>query len=392
MRGQNFRNRQRVVVFLSLLLFFLMLGGSFVFIVAPTYSAPTRPNELYMPFQLRDVDDEGEDQENVGSNPGNNPQEYLVQDEDLADVVERVGPAVVKITTVTERVGYDFFMREFRQEVPGEGSGVVFDEKGYILTNNHVVQGAQSITVTFPGKEEREYEASVVGGDSVTDLAVLKIDGEDLPVASLGDSDALRVGEVAIAIGNPYGLSNTVTVGVVSAVGRSVPLQEGTELTDIIQTDAAINHGNSGGPLLNSRGEVIGINTAILRGAQGIGFAIPINNAKEVSRELIEHGRIVRPWLGIYGGTVTPLAAQQHNLKVDYGVFVSRIVAHSPAHNAGLKQGDVMVAMNDEALKTMDDLIKRIREKDPHELITVTICRDGEEKTLEVQLEPQPLE
>lgn len=375
------RNRKKsVTAFLSLLLVFVLLGTGFVFFATSVFSH-------------RDEPENNSNEEIVERVP---EYEYPLPEEghpalssNLVQIVEDVGPAVVKITTIKERVVYDFFMRQYRQEVPAEGSGVIFQEEGYILTNNHVIAGSEKIMVTLPGVEE-EYEAEIIGRDAVTDLAVIKIEGRNLPTATLGDSDNLRVGEVAIAIGNPYGLSNTVTVGVISALDRRIAIEEGTELTDVIQTDAAINHGNSGGPLINGEGEVVGINTAIIRGAQGLGFAIPVNTAREISDELIEHGRIIRPWLGIYGGTVTPAIARQYELPIERGVYVQQVVSGSPAHNAGIVAEDLIIGFEDVAVESFEDLTRELYKRDPKEEITITIYRDGEEKELEVQLEPSP--
>ncbi len=375
------RNRKKsVTAFLSLLLVFVLLGTGFVFFATSVFSH-------------RDEPENNSNEEIVERVP---EYEYPLPEEghpalssNLVQIVEDVGPAVVKITTMQERVVYDFFMRQYRQEVPAEGSGVIFQEEGYILTNNHVIAGSEKIMVTLPGVEE-EYEAEIIGRDAVTDLAVIKIEGRNLPTATLGDSDNLRVGEVAIAIGNPYGLSNTVTVGVISALDRRIAIEEGTELTDVIQTDAAINHGNSGGPLINGEGEVVGINTAIIRGAQGLGFAIPVNTAREISNELIEHGRIIRPWLGIYGGTVTPAIARQYELPIERGVYVQQVVSGSPAHNAGIVAEDLIIGFEDVAVESFEDLTRELYKRDPKEEITITIYRDGEEKELNVQLEPSP--
>jgi len=204
----------------------------------------------------------------------------------VADIAKEVGPAIVKISTLKERVYYTFFFGRMVQEEEGLGSGVIFDRRGYVLTNYHVIEDAKEIGVVL--SDGREFVATVVGGDYYTDLAVLKIDGENLPYAVLGDSDLVQVGEAAVAIGNPFGFDNTVTAGVVSALGRSVPLdvEQGIYLENLIQTDAPINPGNSGGALADARGTVIGINTAIYAEAQGIGFAIPSNTAKQIAKEL----------------------------------------------------------------------------------------------------------
>ncbi len=374
-----------LTVFIVLVIVFLLAGGGLSAFVLPDlvrFNNAIEDDNNNAITELNDRDLRYEDEE-IARHPA--------LERDLVGVIKEVGPAVVQITTIRETIGYDFFMRQFRQEVPGEGSGVVFDQEGYILTNNHVVQNARNISVIFPGKEDKEFTGEIVGTDPVTDLAVIKIEcEEEIPVASLGYSDQLEVGEVAIAIGNPYGLSNSVTVGVISALGRRIPLQEGTELTNIIQTDAAINPGNSGGALINGRGEVVGINTAIIRDAQGIGFAIPINDAKEVAKELIERGYIERAWLGIIGGTVTSTIAEEYNLPIEKGVFVMQVVEESPAGRAGLMPEDIIFEVNGESINTMDELIRDIQNRDIDETLNLIIFRDNEEMTLEIQLEARP--
>ncbi len=396
MHLERHERKQIMIVFMSLLLIFAIIGGGLVLFVFPALSS-RGTEDLPGGSQEQLVENNAVDipaPPPVETNPGNGAIHPALE-YNLADIVDRVGPAVVKITTIKERVVSDFFLRQFRQEVSGEGSGVIFDSRGYILTNNHVVEGALSIKVTLPGEDEKEYTGTLIGRDKVTDLAVIQIEAPALPVAVLGDSANLRVGEVAIAIGNPYGLSNSVTVGVISALGRSLSLHEGaemTDLTDIIQTDAAINPGNSGGALINHRGEVIGINTAIVSGAQGIGFAIPSNNARRVALELIEHGRVMRPWLGIIGQTITPAVAQEWQLDVERGAFVVRVAIGSPAHKAGLRGEDQIAAIDGQEIKSMDDLSDEIGKKEPHQVVTLTIYRNGKKLDVVVALEPRPAE
>src|SRR3989442_5624307 len=255
-------------------------------------------------------------------------------------VVAKVRPAVVNIAT--RQLSYDALLRPVPAQ--GIGSGVIFDARGYVLTNNHVVEDAQQIRVTLP--DGRAFPGKLVGADPLTDLAVVKIDGRDLPAARLGDSAKLEVGETVIAIGNPLGLEGgpTVTVGVVSALARSIEDPGGPTLHDLIQTDAAINPGNSGGPLIRMTGEVIGVNTAIIQGAQGIGFAISINSAKPIVQELLAHGRVVRPFIGIVPVSVTPRIASAYDLPVDHSVLVARLGPRGPAARAGMRAGDIIVA------------------------------------------------
>jgi len=271
----------------------------------------------------------------------------------VADIVEKVSPAVVNIDTLKMATyrsplapffSDPFFRRFFEGIVPEErqvpikglGTGFVFRSDGYILTNEHVVSGADEIKVTF--LDGREFEGKVIGSDTLTDIAVVKIEAQGLPTISLGDSDAARVGEWIIAIGNPYGLSHTVTVGVLSAKGRPIAAGDsGQEYENFLQTDAAINPGNSGGPLLNLEGEAIGINTAILPYAQGIGFAIPINMAKSILDQLITEGRVIRAWLGVVIQNLTPEMAEKFGLKEAEGALVADISPDTPAEKAGNK-------------------------------------------------------
>src|SRR6058998_2642163 len=290
-------------------------------------------------------------------------------------VADRVTPAVVHVSTVPKKAaagapeeaperfkeffGEEFYERYFRrrprEDARATGSGVLVDPKGYILTNNHVIENAQDIIVRL--SDQRKFTARLVGRDPKTDLAVLKVDAPAaLPAAELGDSDHLRVGQWAIAIGNPFGLDRTVTVGIISATARNrvgVATYE-----NFIQTDASINPGNSGGPLLNLDGKVIGINTAIVAAGQGIGFSIPINQAKEVMRQLIASGRVVRGWLGIAIQDVTDELAGTFGVKE--GVLVAEVMKGGPAEAAGVRQGDVIVELNGAPIKEVPELQRRV--------------------------------
>jgi serine protease Do len=253
-------------------------------------------------------------------------------------VFEKCHPAVVNISTVTLSVNF------FRQITPreGQGSGFIIDRRGYILTNNHVVEKAQEIRVTLANGEK--LPATLIGRDPYSDIAVIKIAPEKVNVAvPLGDSDKIKVGQKAIAIGNPFGLSHTLTTGIISALGRSIETENGIEIDEIIQTDAAINPGNSGGPLLNSSGEVIGINTAIFSlsgGNQGIGFAIPINRAKEIASNIITTGRVPRPWLGIESVAIDDQLAYALGFPAGFGLLIQKIFPGSSADQAGFRGGD----------------------------------------------------
>jgi S1-C subfamily serine protease len=263
----------------------------------------------------------------------------LSNDEEInIRVFEECHPAVVNISTVTLSVNF------WRQITPteGQGSGFIIDRRGYILTNNHVIENAQEIRVTLANGQK--LPAELIGRDPYSDIAVIKIAPDKIDVAvPLGDSDKIKVGQKAIAIGNPYGLSHTLTTGIISALGRSIETAEGIEIDEIIQTDAAINPGNSGGPLINSSGEVIGINTAIFSlsgGNQGIGFAIPINRAKEIANHIITTGRVPRPWLGIESVAIDDQLAYALGFPADYGLLIQKVFPNSPADQAGFRGGD----------------------------------------------------
>ncbi|MDK2896985.1 MAG: serine protease Do [Candidatus Atribacteria bacterium] len=328
----------------------------------------------------------------------------------VADTVEKVSPAVVNIDTLktvtyrsplTPFLNDPFFRRffnipedELERQIPsrGIGTGFIFRDDGYILTNEHVISGADEIKVTF--LDGQEFEGRIVGSDPLTDIAVVKIEAEEkLPTIPLGDSDQARVGEWVIAIGNPYGFSHTVTVGVLGAKGRPVYTGDaGREYENFLQTDAAINPGNSGGPLLNLAGEVIGINTAIIPYAQGIGFAIPINMAKSIIDQLIEKGKVVRAWLGVYIQDLTPEIAEQFGLEEPRGALVADIVAGGPAEEAGIQRGDVILKVGSSEITDVKHLQQVIRSHRPGDKTTVEVWRDGKLLTLEVVLEELPQE
>jgi serine protease Do len=330
----------------------------------------------------------------------------------FVEVVKKAQPSVVNVTTektITvkpwEKYGEDFFKgspfedffkgfgfsprekgKEYRHKQRSGGSGVIVDKEGYILTNNHVVEGADKVKIRL--NDGREFTAIIKGQDSRTDLAVLHIKAKDLPVATLGDSDKLEVGEWAIAIGSPFGLEHTVTVGVISAKGRT-GLGTGT-YEDFIQTDASINPGNSGGPLINIDGEVVGINAMIIQPGTGIGFAIPINMAKQILNDLIKQGKVVRPWLGISVQDLTPEMAEQFQVKEKEGVIVAQIHQGTGAEKAGLASGDIMKSVDDKAIKNTNELIKEIQKKKVGQKVKLNVVRDGKPVTIEVTLTAMP--
>ncbi len=331
----------------------------------------------------------------------------------FAPVVKKVAPSVVKVFTTSKAVQLSqahprmfndpFFRRFFGDEFgPGDdapdmpmpkqhglGSGVIITQDGYILTNNHVVDNAEEIKVAM--SDQREFTAKVIGTDPKTDVAVLKIPATGLPYATLGDSSQIEVGDVVLAVGNPFGIGQTVTMGIVSAKGRGNIGIEDYE--DFIQTDAAINPGNSGGALVDAEGRLVGINTAILSrsgGNHGIGFAVPINLARGVMDSLIEHGRVVRGFMGVTIQDVTPSLAKEFNLSKSAGALVSDVTSGSPADKAGLKSGDIITELNGKPIVDSRQLKLAVAQTAPGSKAAVKVLRDGKEKEFEVMLKELP--
>ena len=335
-------------------------------------------------------------------NPVLQPSDAAVQGNSfIAAAVDQVGPAVVRIDAQRQVMTSDnpLMDRFFGGNLPtqpriaeGFGSGFILAEDGVIVTNAHVVAGADRVAVTL--RDGREFEGEVVGADPVTDVAVIRIDATDLPTVEVGD-DGVRPGEWAIAIGNPLGLDNTVTAGIISATGRSsADIRIPDKQVNFIQTDAAINPGNSGGPLLNERGDVIGMNTAIIGGAQGLGFAIPIRTVQDVANQLLTTGRVVHPYLGIRMVDVSDrLKAQLEanpdapfTVEVDAGVLIVDVEPNSPAAAGGLQPGDVIQSIDGTAIATGEAVQVMVRESRVGDRLTVTVQRDGE--TVETTVEP----
>lgn len=302
----------------------------------------------------------------------------------IITAIDHVRPSVVNIDTVAQ---VQTFFGVFPQQ--GAGSGVIVSADGYILTNNHVVEQAQQIKVTL--LSGKTFQAKIVGTDRFADLAVIKVDAPDpLPAAPLGSSSGLRVGQLAIAIGNPFGLGHTATVGVISALNRSIQVP-GVVIENLVQTDAPINPGNSGGALVDSGGRVVGINTAIVAQAQGIGFAIPIDTAKAIMDQLIRQGRVVRPYVGIeWGGNVDSNIAQQYNLPVDHGVIVRSVEPNSPAASAGIQPQDIIVAIDGVPVNNWDDFLRTLFAKRPGDTVSVEVFRDSRRVTMPVTLGERP--
>lgn len=361
----------KLLVFYTLLIF---LGGVLCagfYLTVKGYDVPWSMNKP-MEVNAADTNDQGQIVP-VSMNA-------LMESQTIEKIVEQAGPAVVKIETVTkvQSRSNDLFMdpfddpffREFfgdsfrvqpeTRESQGLGSGFIISKDGYILTNNHVIDGATEIKVYLTSRQE-PYEAKVIGADAELDLAVIKISaGSNLPMLKLGNSNASKVGNWVIAIGNPYGLDHTVTVGVISAKGRPVAI-EGTQFKDLIQTDASINPGNSGGPLLNLKGEVVGINTAINAQAQGIGFAIPSYSVQQVLDDLMDKGKVIRPWLGVYMQPVTEELAAYFGLDKAEGALISAVQEDSPADKAGLQRGDIVLEYNKKAITKPEDIQELVK-------------------------------
>ncbi len=330
-------------------------------------------------------------QEATGS-PNANPVTDLRIDESSAVIaaVDKVTPAVVTIQTSGGG---------FLGGASGTGSGFIFDERGFILTNKHVVEGSQELLVIL--NDGRRFPGTVYGIDTLTDLAIVTIEADGLPTGPVGVSAGLEPGQLAIAIGNPLGYENTVTTGVVSGLGRQITASDARQtsaetLNNLIQTDAAINPGNSGGPLVNSAGQVIGINTAVSTDAQGLGFAIPIDVAKPIMGQALAGEPLVRPWIGVYYIPVTPAIAEEQDLPVDYGALIGTtggeqaVFPGSPAEAAGLQVGDVIVAINGEQITVDTDLSMLIVPHEPGETITLRVLRDNSATEIEVTLGELP--
>jgi S1-C subfamily serine protease len=325
----------------------------------------------------------------------------LADEQILVDIYERVSPAVVNITN---RIGTaNSTTGDFPRT--GTGSGFFFDDRGYVLTNNHVVDDASRLEVTLA--DGTSVPGTLLGRDPANDLAVVKVDlpKEKIHTVPLGDSDALKTGQLAIAVGNPFGLDRTMTTGIISATGRNRPNEDRRSIRNMIQTDAAVNPGNSGGPLFNSRGEVVGVNTAIespVRGSVGIGFAVPINTAKLFLPQMLAGGKVIHPWLGVTVLAVTPQSAQDLGLDVTEGAYVTDTVADGPARKAGIKGsgqgssrqvpkgGDTILSIDGKKIVKTDDISAHLDTKRVGEVVKVEVLRDSKRQTIDVTLGEWP--
>ena len=308
----------------------------------------------------------------------------------VINIAEKIGPTVVGISNRRKGSGNIYHGGDgsdsFEQ---GTGTGVIFDAKGYIVTNYHVIVDAEELQVSLP--DGRQVTGKLIGGDQRSDIAVVKIEEtKDLKVAPFGNSDKLKVGELAVAIGNPLGIefARTVTAGVISALNRTITVDE--QQFKLIQTDAAINPGNSGGALVNSKGQVIGINTLkipVQRGVEGMGFAIPINTVRPIVDDLVKHGRVVRPGIGIEGGSVNEQVAEYYKLQVDYGVLIAKVIPGGPADKAGVKAGDVITQINGKEIKDFQELRAALEKEKIGQNIELTIARGKEQVKVKLALE-----
>jgi serine protease Do len=306
-------------------------------------------------------------------------------EKNVLDIIEKASKSVVNISTIK------LVHNMFYQAVPvaGMGSGTIIDPKGLILTNNHVVGGAEKTSVTLWNNEV--LEGTIVGSCAIHDIAVVKVNRQNLQAAELGDSDKLRVGQAVYAIGNPFGLAGgpSVTSGVISAINRTIESQRGL-IENLVQTDAAINPGNSGGPLVDLEGKVVAISTAIIPFAQGIGFAIPINSAKKCANSIVNEGITRRPWLGIIGLSITQEIARYYGLPVNHGVLVTKVAEGSPAKDAEMADGDIILEIDDLETKRIEDLVNEIHKRKIGDKIKIFALRNGREHFFELKLSETP--
>ena len=364
-----------------------ILGASLV--VATCFGIPTIRNKLLLQTEVSEASSVVTKYSSV------TPEVSLENYSDTA--VYAASKALPSIVGVS--ISYNVSAFGMIQTAEATGSGVIISEDGYILTNNHVVSSSDSsyyyqvskatkVTVSLYNSDEK-YEATIIGTDEQTDLAIIKIDADNLTPAELGDSDSVKVGEFVLAIGNPLGLDTSVTSGIISALARDITTNDGTTY-HVIQTDCAINSGNSGGALVNSKGQVIGINTLKLSGTgiEGVGFAIPINDTIDVYEQLIEHGKVLRPYIGITGSDLSETTAKRYNLPV--GIYVEAISETSNAANSGLKKGDVITAINGETVTKMQELNDIKNKQEIGDTVTLTVYRSGETIDIEIELTEMP--
>lgn len=382
---RHHQNSGGVWKFIAIGLLFAILGAIIMFYMSPyVYERLGISPSLSLGEQPSDRQMTGANEENE-QNPalGAKGDLFIDSENPVVDIAYKVSPAVVGITNRSVIAFRDWFFGDVREhEQEGYGSGIIISEDGYIVTNAHVVANAEELFVILQGGEE--VKARLVGADEHSDVAVIKIDKTDLPVAVLGDSDKVRPGELAVAIGNPLGhdLSGTITAGVISAVNRRLLIDD--RYLDLIQTDAAINPGNSGGPLVNSRGEVIGMNTLKATGAEGMGFAIPTNVILPLVEQIKETGQVERPWIGIMSHELTEQEATEHDFP--RGILVRAVVQDSPASQAGIRPGDIITGMDGKPIETFADLREIIELRKVGDRVEIQVWREGERLSMLIQL------
>lgn len=387
---EHLRTNRQLIIY-TLLIFLIGVFSTGVLLTANGFDVPwDKPQNLLTEAQ------EGTDDAYAKAAASS---DTIVGTNIIEKIVDTAGSAVVKLeTTVTTTSSNPFFEDPFFREFFGDGyntpqkrvqqglgSGFIISKDGYILTNNHVIEGANEVKVYLSDRNE-PYEAKIIGSDADLDLAVVKIEaGNDLPMLKLGDSNNTRVGNWVIAIGNPYGLDHTVTVGVISAKGRPITV-DGNEFKDLIQTDASINPGNSGGPLLNLAGEVVGINTAISAQAQGIGFAIPSSTVVQVLDQLLENGKVIRPWLGVYMQPVTDELAKYFGLDKAEGALIGAVQEGSPAAQAGIQRGDIILEYNKTKITSPEDLQAAVKASKIGDKVVMLVYRNERSEYVTVMI------
>ncbi len=396
---QQYQGRSRIWKYIAIAVVFTLLGAIGMYYMLPYISDDHSRNVVVTPNDQEKKAAESDQADQKKDNAkipelGYKGDLFITSDNPVVEIAEKVGPAVVGITNKSIITYRDWFFGDvYMQEEEGYGSGIILSDEGYIVTNAHVVEGAKELYVVFQG--EKQVEAQLVGMDSTSDVAVVKVDPQDLKevkyaVAKLGDSDKVRPGELAVAIGNPLGhdLAGTITVGVISAVNRTLVVDQ--KPMNLIQTDAAINRGNSGGALVNAKGEVIGMNTLKGSGAEGLGFAIPSNEFLPIVQELIQKGVVVRegdkPGIGIWGQEITEADAKR--LNYPQGILVRAVMRNGAAAKAGIQPGDVIIGINGKSIKTFQELKNIINQHKVGDIVKIKIWRDGNEFVLPVTLEP----
>lgn len=386
---EHYKKRNNIWKYIAVAIIFGLIGAMITYyVLSVNEDGDVIKNEENELEPKEDVIDEVPENENK-PNMGAKGDIYISSDNPVVEIAQKVSPAVVGITNKSEVRVQDFFFEERTEEQEAYGSGIIISEDGYIVTNYHVIEGAKELYVILANGDT--VEADLIGGDKQSEVAVLKIDAPDeLSVATLGDSDEVQQGELVVAIGNPLGhqLAGTVTAGIISAVDRSLTLDDGRRMK-LIQTDAAISPGNSGGALVNSKGQVIGMNTLKINtsytGAEGLGFAIPSNDFVKVAEELIDKGMVERPGIGILGREIPEEYAKE--LGYPQGIGVVKIISNGPAHKAGIVPGDVIIGLDDQEVKTFDELSAIIKKQKVGDVLKIKIWRDGDELTIPIKLE-----